>query len=475
MGMAQSILTNTGVATGGRIINAALGIVVTGLLTRLFGATHFGTYTLLLSYGALLQLAADFGLYLTLTREIAHDGAPRDMLSHVLSLRIALVLIVFGLGWVGAQVVPALAVLQPLFVVAAAGLLCQSVSQLLMGVFQRYGVVWRATVGDFIGRVAQIVGVVALSHAAAGSFAMISAFSFGAVAALAMHYLLLPRAIPLRPAVSWSVWKGLLQTSWPLGAMLLLNAIYFRIDALILAFFRDAAQVGHYGLAYRVIESGLFFPAMFGGLLLPQLSRAWKAQQRVVCQQLLSEGLRVLAVVGAYCTLVLLVLSPQAITLIAGQDFLPAAPLLRILSFALLIMFFGNLFGFTLVAINRQKSLLYMYAGLAVANAVANWWLIPVFGAPAAAATTVGTEATAMLLAATLVWRQVGFIVSASFVVRLFVVIGLTAGVLLVLVQQLPWVSVLVLATLFYGTACLLLGLISRRSLVMLTTAHSHT
>lgn len=467
--MAQSILANAGVASGGRLLHAGLGIIITGLLTRFFGPAHFGTYTLLLSYGALLQLAADFGLYLTLTREIARDTARDDILSYIVSLRSVLLVIFFLIGGLGSHYVAALAPFKILFFIVATGLLFQSLSQLLMGVFQRYGVVWRATVGDIFGRFGHIIGIVLLARVFTGAVAMVSSFSVGAAAALLIHYALLPHRIRVRPAASWPIWRELLTTSWPLGAMLLLNAIYFRVDTLVLALFRDAAAVGQYGLAYRVIESGLFFPAMFGGLLLPQLSRAWHRQQIGRCQQLISEGLRLLLVVAALCLLVLLLFSSEAVLIIAGPDFLPAAPLLQILSWALAIMFLGNLFGFTLVAIDRQKSLLVLYAVLAVVNTVANFVFIPHYGAVAAAVSTVVTEAGAMLTAAWLVWRAVGFTVSLQFIARLGVSMG---AVLLVVIGLRPFFniySLLPAAALLYGAACWRLGLISKRHITLLS------
>lgn len=466
--MAQSILTNAGVASVGRLVNAGLGIIATGLLTRFFGEAAFGQYTLLLSYGALLQLAADFGLYLTLTREIGRDEAETTIVSHVVSLRLLLALAFFAIGWLGTRAVPSLQPLTTVFAIAALGLICQSISQLLMGVYQKHGTIWRATVADSVGRLTQITLVLVMTRFVGGVAAMVSAFSVSSFVALLLHVVLLPSRLRVRLHPPQQRWLGLIKTSWPLGAMLLLNVIYFRVDTLILSFFRDVAEVGHYGLAYRVIESGLFFPAMFGGLLLPRLSHLWHRGDHQQASHLLSEGVRVMSVAAAFCWMVLLLLAQPLIVLIAGENFAPAAPLLQILSGALASMFLGNLFGYTLVATGRQKVLLYLYAVLAVANTLANVLLIPAGGAAAAAATTVATELAATITAGWVVARLVGWQLSWQFAFKVLLCVSVTATCTVVLRQRLDVVSVLLLATVIYGAGCWLTGAITKRHIRLL-------
>ena len=112
---------------------------------------------------------------------------------------------------------------------------------------------------------------------------------------------------------------------------------------------------------------------------------------------------------GLACSSLLALAARPLITFISGAQYAPAAPLLQILCLALAIMFVGNLFGFTLVALRQQRALLKLYSSLMIGNILLNLLFIPHFGAYAAAWTTVATEGAATLVAGLLVWRLIPF------------------------------------------------------------------
>jgi O-antigen/teichoic acid export membrane protein len=212
-------------------------------------------------------------------------------------------------------------------------------------------------VDDLVGRLAQIVGVIVLGVMATSLSGMVAAFSIGAGVALLVHQWLSPVPWP-KFRISWPAWQKLMSVSWPLGAMLVISAVYFRIDTVMLSIFRPADEVGWYGLAYRVVESTLFIPAMFGGLLLPRISESLKQKNIKQASRYLSEGVQFLFLIAAFAVITLIIKSQAVTLIISDSSFLPAAPLLTILGLAMGIIFFGNLFGFALVALQRQRQLL---------------------------------------------------------------------------------------------------------------------
>lgn len=138
--MAQSVLTNAAVATAGRLANAACGIVATSLLTRSLGVANFGTYIVVLAYASILQTAADAGLYLTLTASLARTPQhAQEHLSQMVMLRLALSIVVFSVGAIAAHFLLA-PHLELIFAVVTVGFFGQAISQLLMGVYQWYGI-----------------------------------------------------------------------------------------------------------------------------------------------------------------------------------------------------------------------------------------------------------------------------------------------------------------------------------------------
>lgn len=464
-----SILTNAIVVSCGRVVNVLCGLVAIGLLTRLLGTEQFGTYTLLLSYGAILQVVADGGLYLTLTREIsAHPDKEQHILSHTVSLRLILLAAAFMLGGVLTLLIPSLKGLLPAFSIAAVGLAFQSLSQLALGIYQKHGVAWRATIGDLVGRAVQIIGLLMMYVRTTTVTAALGILALSMGVTATVHQQLLPAPSMVKPSLSLRTWWTLLQSSWPLGALLVLNVLYFRIDIIIVSIFRSSSEVGLYGVAYRIVESGLFFPAMFGGLLLPYISRAWQQNKKEHTRHLIEQGLTVLLLGALFVIVVLRLYARPLIIFIAGVEYAAAASLLEVLSFALASMFLGNLFGFILVAIHRQAVLLKLYALLALVSVLANLVLIPHWGAIAAAWTTVVIEILATTVAAGVVWHDIRYKISVSVGVRLVLLALVTITVLLILPRTWHIITHLLVAAVVFGGSAVVVGLVRRDTISLL-------
>lgn len=411
--MPQSIFSNALIATLGRVVTILFGLAATALTTRILSVDGFGVYALILTVATILQLGADFGLYLTLSRELGlSQGRPNENIANIASLRLVLLLGLCTLGLIGFIVVPSSRAWAGAFGVFFIGLIFQSGSQLLMSIFQAYACVWRATIGDIIGRALQ-VGVLftGLLYASTNNNLLwvACAYTSGLVLSFGIHTILVPEKRLLRIKISPKVWKHIIQISWPIALMLILNVIYFRIDTVLLSVLRTKEEVGLYSLAYKIIENGLFFPAMIGGLLLPAITSALVGKQTLKVRELVAQGLT-LSFSGA-CILVAILIgfSNEIITLLAGPIFTPSAVLLRILALALGIMFLGNIFGFSLIALGKQNALAALYGVLVVGNIVSNLILIPLYGTVAAAWVTVATEGTATLAAGIMVYRSIHF------------------------------------------------------------------
>jgi O-antigen/teichoic acid export membrane protein len=463
----HSVFTNTIIASAGRLINAVLGVFVIAIITRQLGPGSYGAFILLLSFGTIIQLFSDAGLYLTLTKEVAQTDSPTRLFSSVLSLRLVLLVAAFLTGALLFPFIPSLKGWLSVYLILALGLACQSLSQLLVGVFQYQGEIWRATFGDLVGRVVQIILLLFLWPYQPSVAVVAVIFAISTASSLFLHQILLSSPFNFRPRINFGLWRLLLRSSWPLGLMLLLNAIYFRVDTLILSLFRGESEVGWYGVAYRIIESGLFFSAMFGGLLLPKISAAIKSSDVRKASQYLEEGLKLLLTLIVPIVIILLFFSQTIVNLIAGSDFAASAPLLSWLSLALAIMYFGNLFGFALVALGRQRALLKLSLFLVFFNGAANFLLIPLWGSLAAAWTTIFTEAIAAGTAGLIVYRTLPFSISWEFLSKAALV-GVLGIVVIQLTSAIPAIIQLIITIIIFGLLIITTHLISPKQLRLL-------
>ncbi|MEX1112266.1 MAG: flippase [Candidatus Andersenbacteria bacterium] len=475
--MAQSIISNTAISGTGRVITILLGVATTAVVTRYLGVASFGSYTLLLSISTILQIAADFGLYLTLTRDISKpDAQEQHIFGTISALRLVLVGGLFILVGAGMAIIPQYRPLLIPFIVITAGITAQSLSQLLMGVYQKYKEVWKATIGDVVGRIAQLLIILAVVRAIPANTIPQStavlwvtiAFFVGAVLAYILHALFVPKINAWRWNISVGQWKVLAKNSWPLGLLLLLNVVYFRTDVIIISIFRPQVEVGWYGLAYRIIESGLFFPAMFGGLLLPQLSLLFAKKHIPPIAELLEQATRLVGIAGFLAAGALLVFAEDIIVFLSGVEFVSAAPLLRVLAVALGIMFVGNIFGFALIAFHKQKQLLTLYGLLVVLNLTTNLIFVPIWGAAAAAWTTLITEATATLGAGYLVSRMVPLSIPTKPLLLCGAVLLFSAGIGGILPASWHVLLRLAIFSSLYISGAVCVGLITRDNIHLL-------
>lgn len=472
-----SILSNTFIASAGRVLNILLGIVVTALITRHLGTSQYGMYVLVLSYGTMFQIVADFGLYLSLTRIIAqHPTHQQRTVAVATSLRLVLLITAFLLAILLALFIPAYQSLVPALAIVAVGLTMQSLSQLLMGVFQARGVIWRAAAGDLAGRIVQLAGVLLFPFLITSYQLPITSypllymtvmFTIGAGAAYLIHSVLVPAVKPWHLKWSWPEWKWHIRSSWPLAVMLVLNVIYFRVDVVMLSWFRSTTEVGLYGLAYRIIEAGLFFPAMFGGLLLPKLSHTYLSKNRHRVSNYLSQSIHMMLVFGSMALLLLVGFAQPIVVFLSGEAYQLSAPLLRILALALFIMFFGNVFGFALVAFEKQKQLMLLYAALVGVNVIANIVFIPLYGATAAAWTTVATEAASAIIAGWLVYSIVPYYAWWAAVGKVALMV-VACGLLISILPQQWHVLMQIVVTVCFFTAVGVLLKVVRLSQVKL-------
>jgi len=187
------------------------------------------------------------------------------------------------------------------------------------------------------------------------------------------------------------VWRSLLLTAIPLGLALAINAIYFRADTLIISLYKPYEDVGLYTLAYRVLELALVIGTVFLNTTFPVLSEA-VARDMPRALRTIQASSEVCVVLGAPLVAGGLALAPQIVDLAGGDDFAGSADPLRILLAAGALAWINGVFGYALIAAERQGAALWLNVTALAFNVGLNFLLIPRYGIDAAAIVTVASE-----------------------------------------------------------------------------------
>jgi O-antigen/teichoic acid export membrane protein len=176
----------------------------------------------------------------------------------------------------------------------------------------------------------------------------------------------------------------------PLWLSTLVSLLYFKADVIMMRAIRGDAELGAYSAAYKIFEALLLFPAVGMAAAFPPLARAGVDPARR--RRLEALVLAVLLGVGLVAAAVIFAFTRPLVVAVYGDGYLAAVPSLRVLSIALPILFFNSALRQFLIARDLERHFLVVSLVMLLVNVALNTVLIPRFGGPGAAWSTLLTE-----------------------------------------------------------------------------------
>ncbi len=431
----RSIISNTLIASVARILGSVAAFLSFALIARALGPEQFGIYSTAFAFGYLFSGLADLGLYSLMTREISREGSDeRAIVSQFISLRIVSLIASFGF-------VPIILFLAPLpysletkyiILLTLPVYFFLSTSQVLLGVFQKHMHLEWPAFAELASRMLQLLFFFILFFTYKGLTMFVVAAVLAGFLMFLINLFASRRYTPFTFAIDLRYWRAVLIRALPIAASLIFTLIYFKIDIIMLSILKDARDVGVYNLGYKFLESVIFFPAMFVGILFPLFSRFWPLE-RTLFTSLFQRAFDMLVIAATPIVFGGWFVAPWIVSIIGGSAFFEATSVFRWLLIAIWFIFLGSLVGNVVIAINKQipASLVY-FAGM-VFNIVANIIAIPRFSYNGAAATTAITEVMITSLLLIIIIREVKYIPRSTRLVKSLFSSLVMAGALLVL------------------------------------------
>jgi O-antigen/teichoic acid export membrane protein len=226
------------------------------------------------------------------------------------------------------------------------------------------------------------------------------------------------------------------------------------------------SDVGLYGMAYRILEGLIFFPAMFVGLIMPLLS-ASAFNDKEKFNRIFQKTLDILFVFIVPLIIGILILSSQIVVLIGGNDFAGSSGPLNILAIAIGLIFLGSLFGNSIIALDKQKIGAWIYFAGMIFNIITNIIFIPKYRYIGAAWTTTVTELLVTTLMFVLVYKTIHYFPKFR-IIRPLIAGGVMAG-FLYLFSGLNVILLIGGALIVYLVALYLIGGIKKEEIQLLT------
>ncbi len=431
--MFQKISYNLGIATLSRGVIGILSLLVVGILTRSLGPEGFGQYSAIFAYLYIFTAIADLGLYTIMVREIsrtADRAEERKIASKTFTMRLIAVALMIGLADLLVFALPYPLKIKVGILIASLFSVGSSLVQVLVGVFQKYLRLYFVSAADIIARLVQLSLLMVLAKLGAGLLWLVVVV----VISEAVHFSLIfgfsRRLVKVKTIVDWTYFWQTLKTALPIAVSLVLVLIYFKLDAVLLSLMKPAEDVGIYSVAYKVLEAAIFLPAIYIGLVMPLLSRHG-ITNRAEFIKIFRRAFNVISIFALPFAAYLFILSDGLVKLVGGGQFLASGPVLKILSLAVFLIFFGNLGGNAIIALNLQKKGMWIYLGGAILNITTNLILIPYYSYFATAWTTVATELLVTAWMFAMIKKELG--VTPKFKVFGKAVVAMAAMILLIL------------------------------------------
>ncbi len=381
-----------------RIVNLAMGVVVTALVVRTLGRVGYGQWSTVFIVLGLIAYFANFGMEEVALREAAK--APEHELE-----------------WIGAVMLLRLLALTPVMIASLIAIVLLHASHqmliagLILVVAMPFGgisalaLVFQLRVDNRVPMIVLTlrsvlwgVAVVVIYTQHAGMIALAVAMVATNVVGSIVQALAAMRMFGRRwPRPSRKRLRPLVKLGMPLGVAGALVISYARIDQVIVFAVAGSREAGLYGSVYNILEQSHFVPISILTTLSPVLSAAWPEDRaRLLRTARLTAELLAIASFGALAFAI--VASGPVVRLIFGDQFSAAAPALPVLGGAFLLICFGYLNGNLMVVLGLQRRLLRISLIALIVNLLGNAILVPLVGFMGAAAMTVLTEVVVLAL-----------------------------------------------------------------------------
>jgi O-antigen/teichoic acid export membrane protein len=447
----------------GRAAVMALQFATLAIWASYLDPAGLGVLTFGLAVAGLFRLLPNFGLVPVLTREVAQRPDQESALvPNVIYIRALLGLVAYGL------LALSMLVLDFGSDNARAALIAGLVLFVVFDVFRsslevRLRLGW-ISVADTIEGSLNLAGAVALAAAEASveSFLVLHVALKALNAAIVM--VVASRMVGFRWRPRISVWRPLMAAAVPLGVAGVFMALYYRLDVVLLAWLKPAADVGQYGVAYRFLDAFGVLPAITMTVLAPVFARSF-VEGGDSLRRRFRQSTHLLAVAGAYVAVVGGATAWRVLPELPGfGDFEGGGVALSVMCPAAALILLGTVVQGALISGHLQGLLLRIAAaGLAV-NVALNLILIPPFTYVGAAAATTATEALLIGLSQRVARRRLGLSWDRRRLIGLAAATALTCAVLAPGFLIDPFIQ-LGLATAAFAAAVVVLGVLSPHEL----------
>lgn len=395
---------NTLVQFGGKIISVLLSFLTVALLTRYLGTAGYGNFTLVFVYMSFFGVFADFGLQLTIVRELAQKNIDTDKIyGTYFWLKFLLVFVSTILALIVLLFFPYSQTLKIGIIVGALAVGIGGLSGYGTAIFQSNIRLDLVTLIDVITKLVTVGLIAAFVFLKLSFYHIVATVLFGNIVGFLVTIVILKKFIRFNFYYDHLLAKKIIQWSFPIGLTSFFSLAYFKLDTIMLSVMRSSAEVGIYSLAYKILENILVLWGFYMASVYPVLSGFSDDRRRFL--GLFKKSIFIAFGSSVFLIFIGFISAPTLINVFGGGGFHASILPFKILLFSVPIFFLDNLF-YTLFLIKKKIAIvLYGMTLVLIVNFFLNLIFIPRNGYIAASYITILSELALLLFYLTMLFQ----------------------------------------------------------------------
>ncbi|MEW6066920.1 MAG: flippase [Nitrospirota bacterium] len=369
-----------------RILDIATSLITTAVVARYLGVTKFGDYVFAMAVVLFIVPLTFFGLERITIREIARQKDKADsILGAALLARWVLVAIAGVIIAISIYVIKVDWYIALVIAVAAVSELINSSSTVFISVFRAYEKMEYETLITLLSKISSLICVLIVVYLNLGMIAIVGAFAFSNILKLVISmYMAEKKFVKPKFTKDLQMVKFMIKESYLLGVGIFFMMALPRISIFFLKNSGNIEGVAYFQAAFNIVQPLVMIPLSFGMAIFPIISRSVSETKDNINRfsHNISESLFLLALPIAA---IIFLFSDDIIRILFGKKFLPAANVLRILSFAMAVEFMFSIYEFLLTAMGLIKAVSIGRAIAFFLNLAICMLIIPSYGYKGAA------------------------------------------------------------------------------------------
>ncbi len=342
---ARTLIQNLAALYGVQIANYLLPLLTIPFLTRMLGAEGWGWYAFFQSFGLYVTNVVDYSFYLSTTREVSlyrHDLAKRrDLLAGVLGAKLLLAAGALAVCLLLQFLVPAFSQHPLLYWLGV--LWAISLAFNFLWYYQGLERMRLAASFDISAKALATLAIFLFIQTPAEGWKVFMFYAGGNLFAAGLAAYLAYREVPFRPPAWTLTWQAL-KAGWQLFTARIAINLFTIGNNFIMGLLTTPVMVGYFAGAEKISRAAASLANPVTQTLFPRLSLLVHQEPDRAVKLIRRSFFFLLLLTGCW-SMLLWTLAPCLTRYILGIQYLPAAPVLRILAFLPLVIGLTNVFG----------------------------------------------------------------------------------------------------------------------------------